>query len=32
MGLIDSHCHLNFDPMGDDLEAVLARAKDNNVD
>ena len=31
MGLIDSHCHLNFEPMGDDLDAVLERAKINNV-
>jgi len=31
MGLIDSHCHLNFEPMGDDLDAVLERAKLNNV-
>jgi TatD DNase family protein len=31
MGLIDSHCHLNFAPMGDDLDAVLARAEQNNV-
>lgn len=31
MGLIDSHCHLNFEPMGDDLDGVLERAKLNNV-
>lgn len=32
MGLVDSHCHLNFDPMGDDLAGVLARARENNID
>ena len=32
MGLVDSHCHLNFEPMGDDLPAVLQRASDNNID
>ena len=32
MGLIDSHCHLNFKPMGEDIEGVLQRAKDNDVD
>jgi len=31
MGLVDSHCHLNFDPMGDDLEAVIERARLGNV-
>jgi TatD DNase family protein len=25
-GLIDSHCHLDYAPMADDLEATLARA------
>ncbi len=32
MGLVDSHCHLNFEPMGEDIEGVLLRAKDNGVD
>ncbi len=31
MGIVDSHCHLNFDPMGDNLEAVIAAAKSNDV-
>lgn len=31
MGLVDSHCHLNFKPMGDDLDATIERAKANNV-
>lgn len=32
MGLVDSHCHLNFKPMGEDLDGVLDRAKENNID
>lgn len=32
MGLVDSHCHLNFEPMGDDIVGVLERAKTGNVD
>ena len=32
MSLVDSHCHLNFEPMGDDIPAVLERAKAANVD
>jgi TatD DNase family protein len=32
MSLVDSHCHLNFEPMGDDIPDVLARAKAANVD
>jgi len=32
MSLVDSHCHLNFKPMGDDMPAVLERAKVANVD
>ena len=31
MGLVDSHCHLNFEPMGDDLDGVIERAIANNV-
>ena len=30
--LVDSHCHLNFEPLGADLDAVLARAHDCGVD
>jgi len=29
--LVDSHCHLNFDPLNASLPAVLARAKENGV-
>lgn len=29
--LVDSHCHLNFDPLVSDLPAVLGRARDNGV-
>lgn len=29
--LVDSHCHLNFPDFEADLDAVLARAKDNGV-
>ena len=32
ISLVDSHCHLNFEPMGDDLPAVLERARLANVD
>ncbi len=32
MGLVDSHCHLNFEPMGDDIAGVMERAKAANVD
>jgi TatD DNase family protein len=31
MGLVDSHCHLNFDPLGKELDAVLHRARDAGV-
>lgn len=30
-GLIDSHCHLNFEPLSADLPAVLTRAHANGV-
>jgi len=30
--LVDSHCHLDFDDFGSDMDAVLARAKENGVD
>jgi TatD DNase family protein len=32
MGLIDSHAHLTFAPLREDLEGVLARAKDAGVE
>jgi TatD DNase family protein len=32
MTLIDTHCHLNFSPLGDDLDGVLARARRAGVD
>ncbi|MGF1546848.1 MAG: TatD family hydrolase [Thiotrichales bacterium] len=31
MHLVDSHCHLDFDPLGNTLDAVLARAAVNDV-
>jgi len=29
--IIDSHCHLNYEPMIANLDEVMARAKENNV-
>ena len=29
--IIDSHCHLDYEPMFSNLEAVLKRAKNSNV-
>ena len=29
--LVDSHCHLNFDPLNASLPAVLTRARENGV-
>lgn len=29
--LVDSHCHLDFEPLGDQLAEVLARARANGV-
>ena len=29
--LVDSHCHLNFEPLNAGLEDVLQRARDNGV-
>lgn len=29
--LVDSHCHLDFEPLGGQLAEVLARARDNGV-
>jgi len=31
MSLVDSHCHLNFDPLAGDLDGVLARARAQGV-
>ncbi|HKQ30168.1 MAG TPA: TatD family hydrolase [Burkholderiales bacterium] len=31
MTLVDSHCHLNFQPLHDNLDTVLANARDNGV-
>ncbi|MCA9719729.1 MAG: TatD family hydrolase, partial [Myxococcales bacterium] len=31
-GLIDSHCHLDYAPMSDDLEAALTRARAAGVE
>jgi TatD DNase family protein len=29
--LVDSHCHLNYDPLVSDLPAVLGRARDDGI-
>jgi TatD DNase family protein len=29
--LVDSHCHLDFDPLGADVPSVLSRARENGV-
>lgn len=29
--LVDSHCHINFDPLGDEVEQVIERARQNGV-
>ncbi|KPK11381.1 MAG: DNAase, partial [Acidithiobacillales bacterium SG8_45] len=31
MDLIDSHCHINFDPLGDEVEQVIQRAHEKGV-
>jgi TatD DNase family protein len=31
MELIDTHCHLTFEPLADDVENVLARSRDTGV-
>lgn len=31
MFLIDSHCHLDYEPLCDDIEETLRRARDRNV-
>jgi len=32
MFLIDSHCHLDYEPMASDIDGTLRRAKDKGVD
>ncbi|MXZ80423.1 MAG: TatD family deoxyribonuclease [Gammaproteobacteria bacterium] len=32
MQLVDSHCHINFDPLAGDMPGVLERARKNRVD
>ncbi len=32
MQLVDSHCHINFEPLSDDFAGILSRARGNNVD
>ena len=29
--LVDSHCHLNFPQLRDDIPAIIKRAADNNI-
>ena len=29
--MIDSHCHLNFDSLTNDLISIIQRAKENNI-
>jgi TatD DNase family protein len=31
LDLVDSHCHVNFEPLSTDLDAVLQRARENGV-
>ena len=30
--LVDSHCHINFDPLGDEVDQVIERAREAGVD
>src|SRR5712692_8397731 len=32
MQLVDSHCHINFSPLGEQLQQVLQNAKNNGVE
>ncbi len=32
MQFVDSHCHINFDPLCQDIESLISRAKNNQVD
>ncbi len=31
MELVDSHCHIDFEPLGDNIESVLTNAKKNHI-
>ena len=31
MQIIDSHCHINFPELGEDIEGILKRMKENSV-
>lgn len=31
MELVDSHCHIDFSPLGEDIDAVLRYARENSV-
>ena len=31
MELVDSHCHIDFEPLGNNLDSVLANAKQNQI-
>lgn len=31
MELVDSHCHIDFEPLGNNITSVLSNAKDNGV-
>lgn len=31
MNMIDSHCHLDLEPLCSNLESVITRAKQNNI-
>ena len=31
MELIDTHCHLTFEPLAEDIDSVIARSKGNRV-
>ncbi|MGI9319678.1 MAG: TatD family hydrolase [bacterium] len=31
MQIVDSHCHINFEPLAEDFQGLLARARDNEV-
>lgn len=32
MQLVDSHCHINFEALSQDMDGLLERARNNNVD
>jgi len=31
MQIIDSHCHINFPELGEDIEGILKRMEENSV-